>query len=479
MGSHSRLRTAVSFRTALSFTIVTLVLACAVLGVLGYLQGPRLSEAVVDAAAVASRPDQQLRLFANQLIDDVDPDAVSITPAADLSVSTRDDVVTIQFDDPLLHDTEYSVEVAVTNPYADRASTLEYSFRTDPAEFYFLDRADPTRDTDPTRDGESADGEGESRDRVVRAGVTSAERQTVVSAVGIQDFAVFDAAIAVATLENNESSAVTLVEPGNARAERLDLPAVGTIDLLAGSASAGILGFTFTSNEATGVPEYQEHLFSVDLEGDHAVRPVVGLDGEPLQALAWHFLPGTSRALVQTLDLSLLLVDLSGDSPIVPIGTATELGRISTDGSEVVVGSALGQFALSLEDRRETPLPVAPIDGVTPFGGDIQLVGGDIGRVQQVAIFDDATGSFSSHIVEQDADSSRVLYEKTDQVGSIKGFDVSPNGQYLAVTTVPDLLASVIDGYRVNPEYTNVTTILIDIASGRTIGSVAGFETHW
>ena len=468
-GGHARAVGARSFRRALTAVLLTLGLVCAVFAALGYFRGPQLSDARVDVTAVTAQPAQQLRLFTNQAVATVDAADVTIEPAAPFTVSTDADAITVQFDDRLANATDYSVRVdGVTSPYENVESTIDYSFTTSQASFYYLDRADPTTGSDD-------------QDQIIRAGVSDGRRESVVRATQIQDYAVVDDLVVVATLINNTSSAVTIVDPDSGATEELQLPGTGTVDLVEGSSGAGLVGFTFSSLQSAdgGVPEFLQTLYFVDLAGSHELQPVVGLGGEPLDVLTWHLVPGTSRAVVQAVDQSVLVVDLAGRAPSVPLGSYAEVGRISPDGATVVVGDIYGEYALTIADRTKTPLPIAAVDGIVPYGGDLQLLAGGKARVQQVAIFDDATGRFSSHIVYQNDDASRTLYEKTDQKGSIETFEVSPNGQYLAVTTIPDVAASVIDGYFVDAASTSVSTILVDVASGAVLGSVDGFDVSW
>lgn len=468
-GNHSGNTGARSFRRAMTATLVLLGLACVVFAALGYLRGPQLSSAKVDVTAVTEKPAQQLRLFMNQTVATVDAKDVTVEPAVPFTIATDRDAITVQFDGRLANATDYSVRVkGITSPYENVTSTVDYSFATSGASFYYLDRADPTTGSDD-------------QDQIVRAGVSDGSRESVVRATRIQDYVVVDGLVIVATLENNESSAITIVDPQSQATEKLRMPGTGTIDLLEGSSGAGMLGFTFSSLQSAdgGVPEYLQTLFFVDLSGNHDVEPVLGLGGEPLDVLAWQFIPGTPRAVVQLIDQSVLAVDLSGSTPILPLGSYAEMGRISPDGASIVVGDIYGDYSLSIADRAKTPLPIAAVDGIVPYGGDLQLLAGGQARVQQVAIFNDVTGRFSSHIVYQKGDSSRTLYEKTDQKGSIETFEVSPNGQYLAVTTIPDVAASIIDGYFVDASSTSVSTILVDVATGTTLGSVNGFDVDW
>ena len=467
-GEHARAAGFRPFRRALTITLIVLGVFCAVFAVLGYLQGPKLSAARVDVVAVTSAPDQQLRLFANQAVAEVDPDAVTVAPAAEFTVATNADVITVQFSDRLKNATDYTVEVRdVRSPYDDRSVTFHYAFTTTSAGFYYLDRADPLTGSDD-------------QDEIVWASATGPERVSVVRATAIQSFAVVGRVVAVATLENNLTSALTIVDPASGSTERLVLPAEGTIDLLRASESTSRIAFTFTSLGAIdGGAEYEQTLFTVDLAGDHRVVPVDGLGGAPIDVIGYSFVPESARVVVQGADLALFDIDLGGTAPPLPLGSYAGIGRVSNDGTEVVVDNVFGQFALTIADGTETRLDIAPVQGIVPYGGDIQIIGPGLARVQQVAVFDDETGRFSSHVVHQDAAGSRVLYEKTDQRGSIETFEVSPNGQYLAVTTVPDLTTSVLDGYVVEPTANTVTTLVIDISSGATLGTVEGFEVQW
>ena len=69
------------FRRALLAIVVVLVIACAAVGALGIAQGPRLSSLRVDELAVTQQPGQQLRIFTNQSIAQLDESQVTVEPA--------------------------------------------------------------------------------------------------------------------------------------------------------------------------------------------------------------------------------------------------------------------------------------------------------------------------------------------------------------------------------------------------------------
>ena len=63
---------------------------------LGYVQGPKLSSAQVDPVSLVVQSDQQLRLFTNQAVAQVEPDQVTITPPALFDVTTQGSVIAVQ-----------------------------------------------------------------------------------------------------------------------------------------------------------------------------------------------------------------------------------------------------------------------------------------------------------------------------------------------------------------------------------------------
>ncbi|MFP7760701.1 hypothetical protein [Marisediminicola sp. LYQ134] len=458
--------TATPFGRALAFTVAGLLVVCAILVGLTLLQGPKLSEVQFDADAAVSTSDTQLRMFANQAVSEVDEQQVTITPAAEFTVVTSNDIVVVQFTDRLRFGTDYTVTVAgVTSLYQDRPSVFRHSFATAPAEIHFLDRADPS--VDP-----------EGLDRIIRASPTGSDREVVWEGRQIHDFAMFDDILAVATIAEGGSSALTLVSLVDGSTERIVLPGTGIVGELV-SAGVGYLGFTFTSAIDDADQEFQQTLFTIDLEGSHLPAAVPGLDGDPIEVLSWFALPTAGEAVVQAIDESVFLIDFSGDVPATPIGSFVDLTSASLNGDVLVVGDVFGPIALTLEDRSEQRLESTPVDGAIPFVGDVQLLDSDLTRVQQIAVPDAESTSFATSLVVDTGSESRTLYESPDGAGSVEEFTVSPNGQYVAVTTVADVASSTTDGYEIAPRPTTVSTVFVDVATGAALGSVDGFDVRW
>jgi len=459
---------AVPFRRALAITVVALVILVGGFAGLNYLQGPKLSSGSVDADRVVARAGQQLRLFANQSILDVSKKHVSVSPAVPFTVNTSGAVIAVQFTDRLRYGTKYSVRVSdVANAFQPRVSTFDYSFTTAPAVIYYLDRADP------------AAGTGQ-EDSIVRTGLRGNERTVVYSAPRIQQFVIFAQAVAVTTLADDGTSLLSLVGLSSKLVEQIPLPGPGTVNGLRGETDAGLLGFVFTSAGPAAAREFNSVLMRVDLTGAHTAAPVPDLAGKSLEVLNWGFIGGSTSIVAQGSDQTVLLIDATKTGPPVPLGQYTALGHSSPDGKTIVVSDVYGPMAYSLADGTETRIPSLPIAGASTYGGDVVLLGRGIARVQQVAVFDSATGGkFQSYLVYESGTTSRVLYQTKDDAGSIEGFSISPNGQFVAVNVIPDYANSVSDAYPVDAQSTSISTVFIDIASGAVVRSVAGFDESW
>ena len=58
-------------------------------------------------------------------------------------------------------------------------------------------------------------------------------------------------------------------------------------------------------------------------------------------------------------------------------------------------------------------------------------------------------------------------------------FELSPNDQHLAVHIVPNREADASNGYPVNAQTTDATTLFVNVATGEVRRSVLGFDATW
>jgi hypothetical protein len=454
------------FRRGVAVTIAVLIVACAVVAGLNYLQGPKLNSATIDTDQVVSLSGQQLRLFANQPIAEVTADQVRVRPETPFTVSDDGQTTAVTFTGRLRYDTEYRVTVqGVEAASGGRPASFSHSFHTPRAGVMYLDRADPT-----------IAGEGE--DRILLAGLSGSGATEVYSARRIQAFARFDRVLAVVTIEDDDSSTLSFVSADGATVERVVLPGTGAITQLSASPKTGLLGFVFTSAGPTPEREFDHTLMTVDFAGKHVVTPAAGLDGSPLSVLSWTFLGDSTSVAALSGDQSVLLFDAAEPGVVTPLGDYLELGSSSPDGAAVVLADYLSYLRYSIEDGAEERLTPPDIGGEPSFGGDIRLLS-DGGRVQQVAVYDANSVRYISYLVVVEPDSTRILYGGAESSDSFDGFSLSPNDQYVALTVVPDYGSSVSDSYPADPRATSVTTLVIDVATGKMVRAVAGFDLSW
>jgi hypothetical protein len=448
--------TSSGFRRTFTALVVVLALLCAGFAALGYVQGPKLSSAQVDTEQVTVRSGQQLRLFANQPLSTVDPDDVTITPSAEFTVTTSGAVVAVQFEQPLLYDARYVVEVdGVTSQFDDQGSTLSYQFTTGSQPLYYLDR-------------------GETTDDIVRTEARGVERTVVYSAPRIQEFALLGTTAAVSVDQGDGTSALSLVSFEDGGAEPLALPTPGVIENLHAADDGVTIGFAFSSADGA----FDDTLMTLNLDLGRDILPVAGLDGTPLTVSNWLFVPGgVTLAAHNRDDDSVLLVD-TASGLVTPLGSFASLESLSTDGTRLGVTNAFGNVVLSITDLSDVEFAPSPIYGVMPLPGEFRLMRGK-NLVQHVVLVDYEANVFENLLVADDGSSSRELLRTVDHGGSIGDFSVSPNDQYVAVEVVPNVASSVSDGYAVNDRSTSVTTVIIDLTSGTQVKSLAGFDLQW
>lgn len=448
-----------SFHVAFAWTVGVLLVLCGAFLALGYLQGPKLSSAQLDTDAVISSSDQTLRLFLNQSVAEIAPAAVTVEPAATVSVTSEADLVSVKFAEPLDYNTAYTVSLdGVASPSGGSASTITYSFTTGEPELYYLDR-------------------GAQGDEIVRTGLGSAEREVMFTGEGIQEFVPVGDVLAVTTATSDRVGTLFLINPQTKITETLLLPEVGEITDLDASRSGSTLGFTISSDDPGPIATISHTLYTVDIDRGRDVVAVMGIDGEPMRVSGWQFIPGTSNIVALTTESTVVRVDAAtGD--VVPLGQYFEFDRVSADGSNVVVGDPRGSASVSLADGTERRLIPSPIDGQQPFLGQTDADASGA-LVAKMVVVGDAGNAYSSVLAYDDGVTSRILYQTAGGTGAILDFRVSPNGQLVAIEVQPNVSVIDSDEYVMSARPRSVTTYIVDIASGAVIKSVEGFGAVW
>ena len=82
-----------------------------------------------------------------------------------------------------------------------------------------------------------------------------------------------------------------------------------------------------------------------------------------------------------------------------------------------------------------------------------------------------------SELVVVDDGEARTVFSTTG--GSIAGFTVSPNGQYAAISLVPEVSTADSDGYGAESMATTVETVFVDLETGDEVARMSGFGAQW
>jgi hypothetical protein len=455
-------RQARSFRRTVIATVGVLGVAAAGLGLAGAFRGPHLDDAAVAAATALERAGQRLVLQADQAIEPVAATDVRIEPDVPIEVTSDERAITIRFVGMLRALTDYRVTAAVTGASTGVAGTLEHTFTTPDLDIAVL-----------VRDLEGVD---EIRARTVSGEETS----TLFAADRIQEFALLrDGVAAVVLDEEGANGRVVIALDGEQLTQEVTLPGPGRLQQLRASDTTDRLGVLFTSADA-GAPDARlaQLLIFDRLDPSGILRPVTGLDGEPLSVIDWRFVPGTPYLVVQAFDQSMLLIDTTtADAVPVPLGEHAEMRGFLPGTLRLVVADPQSGGTIDLESGQTAPFAL-PDDGLDEFSypGKIVVLGDD--RYVEVASRPAPGDGFvlDYEILRVGPDGVEVIFDPDAGI-PIRDICLSPNGQYLAVE-VQDPEGEP-DGYPNVSGRTLSTTYFVDLETGQANRAVAGFASSW
>ncbi|MDJ0377918.1 hypothetical protein [Cryobacterium sp. PH31-L1] len=483
-GQPFRPRSMRPFRRTLWILVGGLVAACLALVAVNLLTGPRLTNVDVDRAAVVASSNSRLVLETNRQLVEVTSEQVSIEPAAASQVTTSTNSVVISFPQPLAYNTDYAVSVrGITGTTVDRESTVSAAFSTSEPSMYYLSRA-----------ASAAEAGTRGTDRILRTTIGRADTEVAFESANIQQFVPMGSELAVVTVNPDLANALFRVD-ADGTAEALNLPGVGLVQDLQAAPGQSLLGFRFTSAADAAGPHYENVLFVLDLRTNNATA-VPGLDGDPLQVTTWGFMAGRADIVAQQYDSNLVLInplDQSGGNPLeiepqfdppVPLGQFADLTAFAPDGVRIAVSDRDGQYVLDLSQGTESAIVPQSVEGTTQYTAELRFLAGGAGTdsvsyVQRVAEFDAATGSVRQHLSLVQGGQTRRVYTPVSANETIVGFELSPNDQYLAVQIVPNRETELSDGYPVNAQATDATTLFVNVATGAVRRSVLGFDATW
>jgi hypothetical protein len=458
------------------FYLVVVVLAglCLLLLVLNLLQGPRLRRGEVDRSLATRQPNQRLILYANQPIASINASQITVEPKVDFTASANGEAPVIQFRQRLLYGTTYRVTVHnVVNAYRTHKKTdFAYSFRTAEPTFYYVHRnygLDPNNSLT-----------GKQPDEIKQASLGDEGEAVLFSAPQIQDYVVLGNNLVVATINEDKTNSLYLVNTKTKKSEALTLPAAGTLTDLHASPNQRLVGFSFTSNESDYTKrKFDNVLFNIDLAAGRLVYPVKGFNGQNLQVMNWEFAPDGMTILAQLYDTSLLLVDTGGKNAPLPLGQFSSFDNFSYNGAKIAVEDMTDISILDILKHEKTSITNQSIGGREPFTAKVRLLANGEGHMKQVEILSSDSKVFTEYVIVDRQGSQKTIYQADAYKTNINSMATSPNDQYAMIEVTSIKEDSTSDLYQSNTKSRNAHTLIIDMNSGKTVQDVNGFGISW
>lgn len=426
------------YRRRLVASLTVFVLVGAVAAVVGSQQGPRLRDVTYDPTGLVSRPAQRVILTANQALQRVSADAVTVTPSAPHTVTSSGNTIAVEFAGPLAYDRSYEIAVAgVRAPGQPATADLRTTITTGSTDVLAL-----------------VPGTSGAPDRIVRRSLDAGGATTVLQARGVTEYARLGRSLVVVRGGDGSSTVEIVPLAGGVQdrgtpVERLTLPtSSGRVTALHVADDGASFGFEY-ADTSTGQSR-NVGLYVVDMTGTH-LPTAVAEDGRPttgavpMTVAQWAYVPRTESALVRTGSDDLVLVDMSGRTDPVRLGSATFLHGFVGSGTTAVVETGTGIVRLDLTDGRRTPITAPAGSTDAPYLGRIAPLTDDtyvrvVGDVR-------ADGTLAQRTVRVDGDRASRLPVRVPDDASVTAVCPSPNAQFLAVTTASasGALVSIVD----------------------------------
>ena len=447
-----------SFRVLVTTVLVVLALLAAGLTAANALRGPRVVRADVDPARASAVAGQHWTLDLDQttVADGVE---VALEPEVPVTTSVTDRRVDVRFERPLDLATTYTLRATLPGTGSHGVSHVVERLTTPTGEVFLLQRAGRADDA--------------GTDRVLRTDVATGRQEAVFHAPGVQEVASAAPYLAVVRGDGaNGRGALETVRlgPGSSGAA-VPVASGSVLQQLRSSGAGGLFGYVSVAVGTDDPPQL------------HALDPatgrtglVLGSDGQPIQAVDWRFVPGTSQMVVQTPDLLVWLVDPWNRTPVRPLG-----------GHSYLVDFVPGTRQLLVEDRTRTVLDLATgqqheLTSPLAPAGQVVYQSWTLATPERTPVLlsgVDASGVTTSDLTLEVGDGGmggRPVWE-VPTGSTVVRTCLSPNGQLLELDVAPPGAAP--DGYPIVPGSVGTTAVLVDLGSGQVSGPFPGAASTW
>jgi len=457
--AHARARRSRGFFAAFAIVLAALIAVVVTGAALSLSQGPRLTGVQVDPAAAAAASGSRMILTANQALDTVTADQVSVEPEVPFTVDASGRSVGVRFTVPLRDDTEYTVTVTGAEAVGGGpTTTLTSTFGTPPAEVFLLQR--------------STTGD----DAVFRTDLSGERAVPVFTHPHIEEFRAGGDRLVVSVVEDDASVLlVTDLDGENQRS--LLLPGDGIISALQVSGRGDLVGYTYSDRALDEDSGRESVVFTQSLRRADAEPAALEVAGIAPSVVEWQFVPEATAALLIDFAGDLLLTDPATDGDPTALGAALTIDGITVGTYEAVVERIEGLSVLDLTDAGEAPLVAA--EGGESLGAPASVTpipGG--GTVRLYSERDAAGLPIAQSVVHVEGDGAVSPLLEVPISDGVLQTCVAPSGRYAAVLVAPDLVSNPYDGY-LQPLPERLETHVIEIATGEELVTLAGSGISW
>lgn len=442
-----------------SFAIVIGILA--VLGLaaaaISVAQGPRVTGVQVDPDAAVAASGSRMIITTTQSLQEITPEQVTVTPAADFTVDTSGRSIGIRFALPLWDETDYAVTVTdVTGIGGGPAATIEESFTTPGLTVFVLTR--------------SAAG-----DMIFRTDLVGDAAEPVYTHEHIEDFRATSSHLVISTVDDDGLSHLIVTDLDGTGERDLPLPGDGVVSNLQSADRGNLVGYTFTDASISADSGRESELFTASLNAAEASEAPTAIErpGGDSRVGDWRFVPGTDSILMITFDGALTLASSAGGEPVA-LGNALTIEGIARGSTVAVVQRTDAPVAIDLATAEETPLSatdpaLGQLNAITPLA--------DGSTLRVLAQLDGFTVSSTSvDLVDAEGVARSVFaVEPTD---TLMETCVSPSGRYAAFLVAPDVVDNPYDGYLL-PLPERVQTHVVALEDGTEVVTLSGFDISW
>ena len=449
---------ATHFRTLVVVMVTVLALVIVGVGAWSMLQGPKLRDVQIDESSLHQRAGAFVSLRSDRAIDPVAIGQVRITPDAPFTLNDDGLSVRLTFEQPLLADTEYRVDISGVRPSGlGQEGSWSTTFTTGGFDFVFL------RDLGDTRE-------------IHRAVPGAAGSEVLYSAPGIISVTPV-ASILAAVREVGDERLLELIDPSTGVAERVVLPPGYEIVDLA-NASWGTTLVTIQNVTPPAVGSVFGALVLLDVLSDRTPEIVLGIAGQPLSVRSVAVSPQSGEILVWQKNQELVRFNPL-TQVVLPVGTAAELWGFDSLGTQALYVDGLGTLSQDLTSGELTRVPRGEFEGTSLRHQKFALAPDGL-RLHRAQLPGLGEGNPYSIVTREDSEGIHTLVTGSlDTPGSIGNIGLSPNGQFLLVESNPQGSPLGYQGLTAEQITTGTVIRVLDLGDNTVVGEFPGFSFVW